>query len=537
MWDEHLAPRFRDYAPRVVQRDDHFVFVCHDRAGFRIAGRAESVGAPGQTPHKSDEPVVARGGSEPGPRLEDMAIDRIGAAALYPTYGLMIQGVTEREPAMALCRAVNDWLAEYCAYDPSRLLGVGTLPMTARRRRARRGAPLRRGARVPRPCGAAPSTSRTLPRLQDDDYEPLWSYLEDADIAFAIHPGMSGLVPYDELHARYDDYFTALHATHFVMEHLLALTTFIAYGILERHPGLRVAFLESGAVWALSYLHRLDEHLDLFGFERGHLSLRPSEYFRRQCFVSVEDVEPGPGHDARPVSRLGGVRVRLPPCRRDVPRLDPVAARDHRPRRRSCSATSCATTRGGSTGSARTVERHRDRAGPDPEGWACSTPSSGCAPPACTSSARCRGPVLDRILRAATFACSSGNTQPWELVVVTDPRLKRRLQAMMTDAFADHRRPTGPGARPARRRRRAARHRSRRDRPHRRGRRHRLGVLEPRPRHPDAGRVRREPRRDAATNPPHPRRARLEPLPRVPEHDARRARPRASRRCSRPSSA
>ena len=33
---------------------------------------------------------------------------------LYPTYGLMIQGVTEREPALALCRAVNDWLAEYC---------------------------------------------------------------------------------------------------------------------------------------------------------------------------------------------------------------------------------------------------------------------------------------------------------------------------------------------------------------------------------------------------------------------------------------
>ena len=42
----------------------------------------------------------------------------------------MIQGVTEREPALALCRALNDWLAEYCAHDPSRLIGVATLPMT-----------------------------------------------------------------------------------------------------------------------------------------------------------------------------------------------------------------------------------------------------------------------------------------------------------------------------------------------------------------------------------------------------------------------
>ena len=134
-----------------------------------------------------------------------------------------------------------------------------------------------------------------LPRLQDDGYEPLWSYLEDADVAFAIHPGMSGLVPYDELAGRYDDYFPALHAAHFVTEHVLALTTFIAYGILERHPGLRVAFLESGAGWALSYVHRLDEHAELFGFDRGGLSLTPSEYFARQCFVSVEDDEPGLG--------------------------------------------------------------------------------------------------------------------------------------------------------------------------------------------------------------------------------------------------
>ena len=110
---------------------------------------------------------------------------------------------------------------------------------------------------------------------------------------FAIHPGISGLVPYDALHARFDDYFTPLHAAHFVVEQQLALTTFVAYGILERHPRLRVAFLETGAVWAMAYVHRLDEHLEAFGFDRGGLTMKPSEYFRRQCFVSVEGVEPG----------------------------------------------------------------------------------------------------------------------------------------------------------------------------------------------------------------------------------------------------
>jgi nitroreductase len=43
---------------------------------------------------------------------------------------------------------------------------------------------------------------------------------------------------------------------------------------------------------------------------------------------------------------------------------------------------------------------------------------------------------LDRILRAATMASSSGNTQPWEFVVVRDAELKQAIQAHMTEAFA-----------------------------------------------------------------------------------------------------
>jgi nitroreductase len=44
--------------------------------------------------------------------------------------------------------------------------------------------------------------------------------------------------------------------------------------------------------------------------------------------------------------------------------------------------------------------------------------------------------VLGKILRAGTFACSSGNTQPWEFVVVTDDDLKRRLRQPLAEAFA-----------------------------------------------------------------------------------------------------
>jgi nitroreductase len=46
------------------------------------------------------------------------------------------------------------------------------------------------------------------------------------------------------------------------------------------------------------------------------------------------------------------------------------------------------------------------------------------------------GPILDQILQAATMSCSSGNTQPWEFVVVTDRDIKKQIKELMVDAFS-----------------------------------------------------------------------------------------------------
>ena len=291
-FSEFLPKRFASYAPRVVQFDDHFRYVCGDRISFRIFARPETVGAPGQTANVTDSPIVARGADDPAGRVLDMDIDRIETAALYPTYGLMIQGVTEREPAVALCRAVNDWLASYCAYDPRRLLGIATLPMTHpddALAEARRCVELHGFRGVWR----RPERFENIAPLHDLGYDALWSYLEEVDVPLGIHPGLNGVVPYSYFGDRFDADYTAMHAAHFPVEQIMNLTTLVAFGILERHPRLRVGLLETGAVWALHYLHRLDEHLEVFGFPRARLTMKPSDYFRRQCVVSVEDVEPG----------------------------------------------------------------------------------------------------------------------------------------------------------------------------------------------------------------------------------------------------
>jgi predicted TIM-barrel fold metal-dependent hydrolase len=62
-------------------------------------------------------------------------------------------------------------------------------------------------------------------------------------------------------------------------------------GVLERHPGLKVAVLECGGGWIAHWMDRLDEFTESYGWQLLGLSAKPSEYFRRQGFVSFDPGE------------------------------------------------------------------------------------------------------------------------------------------------------------------------------------------------------------------------------------------------------
>jgi len=291
LFRERLAPNFRDLAPRMVESDGRIAFRSGERTSFWVSARPDSLASPRSAGEPSGGAQPARGAADPAGRLADMELDDIAQAVLYPTYGLMIQAIPDNEAAVAICRVVNDWLAEYCAHAPSRLHGMGVLPQCDP---AAALAEARRCIEELGFCGVwrRPERIPGTPGLGDPAYEALWSFLEEAGRPLAIHPGLNGLVPCEDLRQRFEDDYASMHAAHFPMELMLALTELVGVGVLHRHPGLRVALLEGGASWALSYLHRLDEHVELFGLG-AKAKLPPSEQFRRQCFVSVEEEEAG----------------------------------------------------------------------------------------------------------------------------------------------------------------------------------------------------------------------------------------------------
>jgi predicted TIM-barrel fold metal-dependent hydrolase len=71
-----------------------------------------------------------------------------------------------------------------------------------------------------------------------------------------------------------------------------AFMSFFTYGTLQRFPGFTLGVLESAAGWIGSLLDRMDALFRDTMLRHLHdLAERPSDYFRRQCFISCDPEE------------------------------------------------------------------------------------------------------------------------------------------------------------------------------------------------------------------------------------------------------
>ncbi len=213
-----------------------------------------------------------------------MDSEGIDQAVLYPTIGLYFSAVRDPAAAVALAAAYNDWLASYCAAAPRRLFGAAMLPLhdpAAAARELRRAVTelgFVAGFVRPNPCqGRA---------LSDRAYDTVWDAAEEVAVPVGIHEGSSVVVPTLGSDRPFNPLI--LHAMSHPFESMLACAQLIVLGTLERHPGLRLLFLESSGAWVPFWLERLDDQVKTFGGFCPDMTLLPSEYFARQCAISFE---------------------------------------------------------------------------------------------------------------------------------------------------------------------------------------------------------------------------------------------------------
>jgi predicted TIM-barrel fold metal-dependent hydrolase len=257
---------------------------------------------PAQTPDRNPmdlpptTPFVACGGADLTDQWEHgfdapsylraMDAQGIDAVVLYPSVGLFVPYQPELSAAQSAdaCRRYNDWVAGYATHDESRLAAVGIAPLADPELAA---AETRRGARLGLVAMMARPNHLYGRDLGDRAYDPFYDALEEADLVLAVHEGL-GLRGPTIGRDRFDG-FALRHALSHPLEQMTAMASLMLDGALERHPHLRVAFLESGTGWVPYWLARLDDHRDwMAGSETAGLSLAPSEYFARQCVVSSD---------------------------------------------------------------------------------------------------------------------------------------------------------------------------------------------------------------------------------------------------------
>ena len=228
------------------------------------------------------------GGSDPVARLVDMDSEGIDQAVLFPSIGLYAWAIADAAAAVSVAKAYNDWLSSYCAADSARLFGAAMFPVqdpgaaVAELRRAAEQLGFKAAFVRPNPCMGR--------SLQDPAYEPIWTLAEELDVTIGVHEGSSVIVPTLGSDRPFNP--LVLHAVSHSFEEMLAFAQLVAFGVLERHPSLRLVFLESGGGWAPFWVERLDEQAETFGGFCPEMLLRPSEYFARQCWISYEVDEP-----------------------------------------------------------------------------------------------------------------------------------------------------------------------------------------------------------------------------------------------------
>ncbi|MGL4566038.1 MAG: amidohydrolase family protein [Halioglobus sp.] len=246
-------------------------------------------------------------------RLNMLAQDGIAAEVLFPDgitenntppFGAGL-GLSPRDAVPELqwagAMAHNRWLAEFCANDPSRHIGVASIPLLF---------DVPQAVEAVRWCAANGLRAVMIPTLWGEHppyhhtrYNPFWEVCEDLGVIVHFHSGPAPHPEYfgkewpvvdssDQLPGAMGVYVSE------VMWWLYRPLTFMIWGgVFERYPRLRVVIVEGGTMFMLPPWLRLLDHnyRDVqfsakLGDFRSHLSMAPSDYYRRNIAVGASCV-------------------------------------------------------------------------------------------------------------------------------------------------------------------------------------------------------------------------------------------------------
>ena len=246
-------------------------------------------------------------------RLNMLAGDGIAAEVMFPDgitenntppFGAGL-GLSPRDAVPELqwagAMAHNRWLAEFCANNPARHIGVASIPLLwdvpqaveAVRWCTDNGL---RAVMIPTLWGEHPAYHHTR-------YDPFWEVSEDLGVIVHFHSGPATHPEYFGKDCTVEDSreqmpgAMAVYVSEVMWWLYRPLTFMIWGGVFERYPRLKTVIVEGGTMFLLPPWLRLLDHnyRDVqfsakLGDFRSHLSMAPSEYYRRNIAIGASCV-------------------------------------------------------------------------------------------------------------------------------------------------------------------------------------------------------------------------------------------------------
>lgn len=218
--------------------------------------------------------------------LADADREGIDRMVFFPSAQLGLPGYEDQRFAAEVARLYNAWLADYCKQGRGRFFGVAIVPIED----VEASIQIMREAK---PLGLVATMIPAVLKARNLDHPDLTRFFraaEELDMPLGIH-GAPGIHLPKLGTERFDNYLK-VHVLSFPFDMMMASTALILGGVLDRHPKLRVALLESGVGWFPYLIERMHEHMEKRGRLCPECRLDPRDYVTRgQMYVSCEAEE------------------------------------------------------------------------------------------------------------------------------------------------------------------------------------------------------------------------------------------------------
>ena len=296
LWDGRLPAALADRGPKIVHEDDGDWWYIDGYKTMSFLGTQTGVRFdkdPDKLATSANFDEVRPAAYDPRLYIEESESDGVWGSVIYPSQGLVLYSVPNTEVVSAAMKAYNNWLAEFCSEDTSRLKGIAMVNVDDLDDAAAELVRCRdlglAGALVTvAPPSWAPFRSR--------DYDRFWATAQDIEMPLSLHVGTDRADPRLGA-AAFKLNVKDVPPAMFINKDYqvrLALGDLILSGVFERFPKLRIGAVEHELSWIPFFLDQMNYTYtdrpvrgDWYRFKNK--ATLPSDYWYANCFAGFQE--------------------------------------------------------------------------------------------------------------------------------------------------------------------------------------------------------------------------------------------------------